>query len=52
MLYEVITDFDVISHEIKHLDTIVQNFLEFSRPPKLKMQRISPSVVVDRNNFV
>ena len=26
---------------------IVRNFLEFSRPPKLKMQRVSPSDVVD-----
>jgi len=41
-------DFDVISEEIRHIDTIVQNFLEFSRPPKLKMQRISPSLVVDQ----
>jgi len=41
-------DFDVISEEIRHIDTIVQNFLEFSRPPKLKVQRISPSVVVDQ----
>jgi signal transduction histidine kinase len=40
-------DFDVISEEIRHIDTIVQNFLEFSRPPKLKMQRVSPSDVVD-----
>ncbi|MCJ7771516.1 MAG: ATP-binding protein [Desulfobacterales bacterium] len=40
-------DFDVISDEIRHMDTIVQNFLEFSRPPKLVMQSISPSVVVD-----
>jgi signal transduction histidine kinase len=40
-------DFDVISEEIRHIDTIVQNFLEFSRPPKLAMQRISPSAVVD-----
>lgn len=40
-------DFDVISEEIGHVDTIVQNFLEFSRPPKLKMQKISPSEVVD-----
>ena len=40
-------DFDVISEEIGHIDTIVQNFLEFSRPPKLKMQKISPSEVVD-----
>lgn len=40
-------DFDVISEEIRHIDTIVQNFLEFSRPPKLKMQSVSPSDVVD-----
>jgi signal transduction histidine kinase len=40
-------DFEVISEEIDHIDTIVQNFLEFSRPPKLKMQPVSPSTVVD-----
>jgi signal transduction histidine kinase len=40
-------DFDVISEEIRHIDTIVQNFLEFSRPPKLAMQSLSPSTVVD-----
>jgi len=40
-------DFEVISEEIRHIDTIVRNFLEFSRPPKLKMQRVSPSDVVD-----
>jgi signal transduction histidine kinase len=40
-------DFEVISEEIRHIDTIVRNFLEFSRPPKLKMQQISPSAVVD-----
>jgi signal transduction histidine kinase len=40
-------DFEVISEEIRHLDAIVRNFLEFSRPPKLKMQLISPSDVVD-----
>jgi signal transduction histidine kinase len=40
-------DFDVISEEIRHIDTIVQNFLEFSRPPKLKMQTVSLSDVVD-----
>ena len=40
-------DFDVISEEIGHIDTILQNFLEFSRPPKLKMQVISPSDIVD-----
>ncbi|UCD78078.1 MAG: MCP four helix bundle domain-containing protein [Desulfobacterales bacterium] len=41
-------DFDVIAEEIRRIDTIVQNFLEFSRPPKLIMQSISPSVVVDQ----
>jgi signal transduction histidine kinase len=40
-------DFEVISEEIRHIDTIVRNFLEFSRPPKLKMQEITPSDVVD-----
>ena len=40
-------DFDVISEEILHIDTIVANFLEFSRPPKLKIQKVSPSEVVD-----
>lgn len=40
-------DFTVISQEIRNVDNIVQNFLEFSRPPKLRMQRISPSDVVD-----
>jgi signal transduction histidine kinase len=40
-------DLDVISAEIRHIDTIVQNFLEFSRPPKLKITSVSPSSVVD-----
>jgi signal transduction histidine kinase len=40
-------DIRVISEEIRHIDNIVQNFLEFSRPPRLKMQLISPSAVVD-----
>jgi signal transduction histidine kinase len=40
-------DLDVIAEEIKHIDTIARNFLEFSRPPKLKMQQVSPSDVVD-----
>ena len=40
-------DFEVISEEIRHIDTIVRNFLEFSRPPKLKMQTVSPSDAVD-----
>lgn len=41
-------DLQVISEEIRHIDTIVRHFLEFSRPPKLKMQRVSLSEVVDR----
>ncbi|MBM4294810.1 MAG: histidine kinase [Deltaproteobacteria bacterium] len=40
-------DFEVISEEIRHIDAIVRNFLEFSRPPKLKMAWINPSEVVD-----
>ncbi len=40
-------NFEVISQEIRHIDTIVQNFLEFSRPPQLVMQAISLSVIVD-----
>jgi len=42
-------DFDVISEEIDHIDTIVQNFLEFSRPPRLKLQPVSPSDIVDQS---
>ena len=41
-------DFCVITREIGQVDTIVQNFLEFSRPPRLAMQQASPSSVVDR----
>ena len=40
-------DFEVIADEIRHLDAIVSNFLEFSRRPKLRMQTVSPSDVVD-----
>ena len=40
-------DFQVISEEILHIDGIVQSFLEFSRPPKLRVQNMSPSEVVD-----
>ena len=40
-------DFEVISEEIGHLNTIVANFLEFARPPRLRMQRTSLSEVVD-----
>jgi len=41
-------DFDVISQEIGHIDNIVQNFLEFARPPRLKLQPVSLSDVVDQ----
>jgi signal transduction histidine kinase len=40
-------DFEVISEEIDHIESIVRSFLEFSRPPKLTMQKVSPSEVVD-----
>lgn len=40
-------DFEVISEEIRHIDTIVQNFLEFSRRPRLRIQHVSPSDIVD-----
>jgi len=40
-------DFNVISGEIKQINKIVENFLEFARPPKLKMKKMSPSIVVD-----
>lgn len=40
-------DLNVISQEIRHIDAIIQNFLEFSRPPKLKFQEISPSTIID-----
>ncbi|WP_300459009.1 ATP-binding protein [Desulfobacula sp.] len=40
-------DFNVISDEIMQINKIVENFLEFARPPKLKMKKMSPSMVVD-----
>lgn len=40
-------DFDVITEEIDHIDTIVENFLEFSRPPKLKTRKVNISNLVD-----
>jgi signal transduction histidine kinase len=40
-------DLGVIAAEIRRIDTILQNFLEFSRPPRLRMQPVSPSSVVD-----
>lgn len=40
-------DFEVIAEEIGHIDTILRNFLEFARPPKLTAQPVSLSSVVD-----
>lgn len=40
-------DFDVITGEIRQINKILENFLEFARPPRLKPVRISPSEVVD-----
>ncbi len=40
-------DFEVISEEIRHIDSIVNNFLEFARPPKLNIRLSSPSDAVD-----
>ncbi|MFA6809491.1 MAG: ATP-binding protein [Desulfoplanes sp.] len=39
-------DFEVISEEIRHIDTILSNFLEFSRRPKLKPQKSDLSEIV------
>jgi signal transduction histidine kinase len=41
-------DLEAISEEIRHIDTIVTNFLQFSRPRKLQREKISPSEVVDQ----
>lgn len=40
-------DMEVISEEIGNIDTIVRNFLEFARRPKLKPTLASPSEIVD-----
>ena len=39
-------DFDVVSEEMRRLDNIVRNFLEFSRPHKLQKQRINIGDVI------
>jgi signal transduction histidine kinase len=41
-------DFEVIAEEIRHVDSILRNFLEFSRRPKLTMSRLTPSETVDQ----
>ncbi len=40
-------DLNVISGEIVQINKILENFLEFARPPRLMTKRMSPSVVVD-----
>jgi signal transduction histidine kinase len=40
-------DLEVISEEMRQLDNIVQNFLEFSRPPRLRIQKLDVSEVVN-----
>ena len=40
-------DFVVIGDAIRHIDTILTNFLEFSRRPKLKPTTITPTSIVD-----
>ena len=40
-------DFQVIADAIRHIDTILTNFLEFSRRPKLKPATIAPASIVD-----
>jgi signal transduction histidine kinase len=38
---------DVIAHEIRRLDEVVQGFLKFSRPEDLKLQPVSLSALLD-----
>jgi len=40
-------DFQAVAEQMGHLETIVRNFLEFSRPPKLKRQTVNVSEMVD-----
>jgi signal transduction histidine kinase len=40
-------DFNVIAGEIVQINKIVENVLEFARPPKLIVKKMSPSVVID-----
>ncbi len=40
-------DLKVISTEINQINRILENFLEFARPPRLAPRSISPSLVVD-----
>ncbi|MFH1154014.1 MAG: ATP-binding protein [Pseudomonadota bacterium] len=40
-------DLQVISDEIARIDKIVQNFLEFARPPKLKLTQCRIAAIID-----
>ncbi|MGB3225854.1 MAG: ATP-binding protein [Desulforhopalus sp.] len=40
-------DLQVISDEISRIDKIVENFLEFARPPKLKLQECSQGELIN-----
>ncbi len=40
-------DFEVVAEEMRRLDNIVRNFLEFSRPHKLKKQEVLISDIID-----
>lgn len=42
-------DLEVINEEIDFIDAILRNFLEFSRPPKLRPLPVSPSDIVDQS---
>jgi signal transduction histidine kinase len=40
-------DLSVISEEIRHIDKILRNFLEYARPPKLELHWDTPSDTID-----
>lgn len=40
-------DFKVISDEIRHIDSVVTNFLEFSRPPKINIQKVCINELIE-----
>lgn len=40
-------DFKVIADAVRHIDSVLSNFLEFSRRPHLNRKHISPRFVVD-----
>jgi signal transduction histidine kinase len=41
-------DFQVVSEEISRLESIIRNFLEFSRPPELKLRPQSLELLLDK----